>query len=290
MPKHKHPKKNQYIRTAMKDQNNNPESSIVIPIAIVAQCTGLSPKSIYRKLPLTRIPPKQEGVLLSNLIEFLIKNNRPSRDPSYIRKRIQVTLGNLSIPPVKQEKWNRRVLTPDEFLKLAAAVKPQFRASIVLQALCGFRPKEVAPLAFKGMHRYEKRGISHEDFDWEHNAILVPAYLAKSRYSRIVPILPGVTEWLEWAGVRPGQTGPVCGNMGIAGETTRLGHAVLKFRWSQYTLRHSYLHYRSAVISSLDQVDDEMGSSAAILNKKYHIPCTREEGEAWFNMRPSDIP
>ena len=288
MPKHKQPKKTQYIHTAMKDQNNNPESSIVSPIAIVAQCTGLSPKSIYRKLPLTRISLDQQGVLLSNLIEFLIKNNRPSKDPSDIRKRIQVTLGNLSIPPVKQEKWDRRVLTPDEFLKLAAAVQPRFRASIVLQALCGFRPKEVAPLVFKGMHRNEKRGISHEDFDWEHNAIRVPAYLAKTRYSRIVPILPGVTEWLEWAGVRPGQTGPVCGNMGIAGETTRLGHAVFKARWSENTMRLSYIYYRYAVIRSLDQVAVEIGSSVAMLMK--NIPRPREEGEAWFNMRPSDIP
>lgn len=290
MPKHKHPKKNQYIRTAMKDQNNNPESSIVIPIAIVAQCTGLSPKSIYRKLPLTRISPKQEGVLLSNLIEFLIKNNRPSKDPSDIRKRIQVTLGNLSIPPVKQEKWNRRVLTPDEFLKLAAAVKPQFRASIVLQALCGFRPKEVAPLVFKGMHRNEKRGISHEDFDWEHNAIRVPAYLAKTGYSRIVPIVPGVTEWLEWADVRPGQTGPICGKMIIAGETARLGLAVFKTRWPQIAMRYSYGYYRYAVIRTLDQVAEEMGSSVTMLGKHYNNPRAREEGEAWFNMRPSDIP
>ncbi len=193
------------------------------------------------------------------------------------------------IPPVKTEKCERRVLTRDEFLALAAAVLPQFRGSIVLQGLCGFRPEEVSPPGRKGMSKKSKRGIFREEFDWEYNAIRVPDPVAKTGYSRIVPILPGINEWLEWAGIRPGQTGPICENMVVAGETKRLGLEVFKTGWPQDALRHSYGSYRNAVIRSLDQVAEEMGSSVAMLRKHYHNPKAREEGEAWFAMRPADI-
>jgi hypothetical protein len=193
------------------------------------------------------------------------------------------------IPPVKSEKCERRVLTPNEFFALARAIQPQFRGTIVLQGLCGFRPEEVSPPHRKGMSKKFKRGIFREEFDWEYNVIRVPDPVAKTGYSRIVPILPGVSEWLEWAGIRPNQTGTVCDNMVLAGETARLGIEVFKTGWPKDALRHSYGSYRNAIIRSLDQVAEEMGSSVAMLRKHYHNPRAREEGEAWFEMRPSDL-
>ncbi len=193
------------------------------------------------------------------------------------------------IPNVKLEKGKRHVLTPEEFLALAAAIKPEFRGSIVLQAFCGMRPEEVAPPARKGMSKKSKRGILREELDWTYKVIRIPEEVSKTNFPRIVPILPGVEEWLEWAGIKPGQTGPICENLVTAGETIRLGKEVFESGWPQDALRHSFGSYRNAVIRSLDQVADEMGNSVGMLKRHYHNPKAKEEGEAWFAMRPSDL-
>jgi hypothetical protein len=49
----------------------------VIPTAMVAQCTGLSPKSVQRKFPITMISTQKQGVLLKTLREYMAKNTRP---------------------------------------------------------------------------------------------------------------------------------------------------------------------------------------------------------------------
>ena len=50
---------------------------IVIPTATVAQCTGLSPRSVQRKFPITELSKQKQGVLLKTLREYLAKNTRP---------------------------------------------------------------------------------------------------------------------------------------------------------------------------------------------------------------------
>jgi len=48
----------------------------VIPTAMVAQCTGLSPRSVQRKFPITTISAQKQGVLLKTLREYLTTNTR----------------------------------------------------------------------------------------------------------------------------------------------------------------------------------------------------------------------
>ena len=194
------------------------------------------------------------------------------------------------LPRAAPEKHERRVLTPEEFKALAAAILPRFRSNIVLQAFCGFRPEEVAPPKRKGMSKKSKRGIRREEIDWQFNVIRVPEEVTKTGFPRNVPLLPAAREWLEWAGVRPGQTGPVCDeNLVEAGETARLGREVFETGWPQDALRHSYGSYRNAMIRSLMQVAEEMGTSETMMKKHYHNPKTKEEGEAWFGMLTTDL-
>lgn len=55
----------------------NLDEIIVIPTATVAQCTGLSPKSVQRKFPITALSPQKQGVILKTLREYIAKNTRP---------------------------------------------------------------------------------------------------------------------------------------------------------------------------------------------------------------------
>ncbi len=61
----------------VRQMNFDPEELIVIPTATVTQCTGLQPKSVPRRLPITTVSTKKKGVLLSTLREFLRNNTRP---------------------------------------------------------------------------------------------------------------------------------------------------------------------------------------------------------------------
>lgn len=192
------------------------------------------------------------------------------------------------LPPVSAEKLNRRILIPNEFLALAKAIHPQYRGAIVLQAFCGMRPEETAPPTKEGAKKKNKRGIWAEELDWNDNCIRIPAEVSKTGFPRITPLLPAARAWLEWAGVHPGSTGPVCeSNLAEYGETLRLGKDVFKTGWPQDALRHSYGSYRNAIIRNLPQVAEEMGTSESMLKKHYHNPRSKEEGEAWFALRPS---
>jgi hypothetical protein len=55
----------------------NLDEIIVIPTATVAQCTGLSPKSVQRKFPITALSKQKQGVILKTLREYMAKNTRP---------------------------------------------------------------------------------------------------------------------------------------------------------------------------------------------------------------------
>ena len=60
----------------IKQINLDPAELIVIPTATVAQWTGLSPKSVQRRFPITIISTQKQGVLLSTFQEYLKKNTR----------------------------------------------------------------------------------------------------------------------------------------------------------------------------------------------------------------------
>lgn len=49
---------------------------IVIPTSTVAQLTGLPPKSVSNKFPITEMSSQRRGVLLKTLRDYLQKNTR----------------------------------------------------------------------------------------------------------------------------------------------------------------------------------------------------------------------
>lgn len=182
------------------------------------------------------------------------------------------------------------VLTPAGLLRLAEEIEPAWRPWLVLGAFCGLRPEEVAPCQVGARSRRDKRGLRCEEIDWTFRVVRVPGEVSKVKRPRNVPLTEAALEWLAWAGLEQGQTGPVClVNPTDAGETKRLGKVVFGSGWPQDVLRHSYASYRNAMVRSLPQVAEEMGTSVDILHRHYHNPKTAEEGAAWFSLRPAAI-
>jgi integrase len=194
------------------------------------------------------------------------------------------------LPRVDLEPCERRVLTSGEVLAVLAKVGVEWRPWVVLGAFCGLRPEEISPVMGKVKTRRGKRGLRCEEIDWQFNVIRLPAEVSKINTPRHVPLLPAARAWLEWAGIRPGMVGAVCGvNPTEAGETLRLGKVVFKDGWPQDALRHSYGSMRNAVLRNLPQVAEEMGTSETMLRRHYHNPRTSEEGAEWFGLRPGMI-
>ncbi len=194
------------------------------------------------------------------------------------------------LPRVKLGLCKRRVLTPGEFLKVAGHIRPEWRPWAVLGAFCGLRPEEVAPTQKKGASKKGKRGIRCEEIDFTFKVIRLPEEVSKTGAPRLIPLNDAALAWLDWAGIKPGMTGPVClRNPSEEDETARLGIEVFGDGWPQDALRHTYGSMRNAELRNLPQVAEEMGTSEGMLRKHYHNPRTKEEGAEWFALRPEMI-
>jgi integrase len=156
----------------------------------------------------------------------------------------------------------------------------------VLGAFAGLRPEEIAPPTKAGAKKRDKRGLACEDIDWRFSAVMVPAEVSKVDTPRRVPMSDALRAGLEWAGIRPGMTGPVClKNPVEERELFRLGKLLFGAAgWPKNALRHSYGSYRNAVIRDLPRLAEEMGTSVGMLNHRYHNPQPEELGEAWFGL------
>lgn len=57
--------------------NFDPEELMVIATATVSQLTGMSPKTVGRKLPITELSKQKQGVQLSTLKKYIKDNTKP---------------------------------------------------------------------------------------------------------------------------------------------------------------------------------------------------------------------
>lgn len=224
---------------------------------------------------------KDERAYVVELWKWFQREGIAGREPVTVAERL---------PMVAREEVGRRVLTPDELTRLLAAVAAPWRAWIVLGAFAGMRPQEICPAAEK---RRGKRGLHCQEIDWQFNVIRLPACVSKGgKRARIIPMSDALKAGLEWAGIKAGRVGAVVTvDPAKAGELQRLGKEVFgKEGWPQDALRHSYGSYRNAVVRSLEQVAEEMGTSVAMLHQHYHNPKAEAEGVEWFALRPATDP
>ncbi len=210
---------------------------------------------------------------------WCLREGIAGREPVTVAERLDL---------VASEDMDRRVLTPKELKSLMGAIGEEWRAWLVLGAFAGLRPEEIAPASNK---RKGKRGLLKEEIDWRFSVIRLPACVSKVNRPRNIPMSDALKAGLQWANVQQGQKGPVCANNpAVARELSRLGKEVFKDGWPKDALRHSYGSYRNAILRSLDQVAEEMGTSIAMLHRHYHNPKAEEEGNQWFDVRPETVP
>lgn len=223
---------------------------------------------------------KRKSDIRANLVQFwrwARKQRLIGPEPDTVPDRLQEFGSEI--------KGSLRILTAAEFKQLEEHILPEFRAWLVLGCFAGLRPGEIHPGPVK---KSAKRGLRCEEIDWQFSVIRLPAVVSKGgKRSRNIPISPALREYLQWAGIKPGMTGPVCmENPSHTRELARLGKLLFNGAWPQNSCRHSFGSYRNAILRNLPQVAEEMGSSPAMLHAHYHNPQPEQLGKSWFELRP----
>lgn len=226
------------------------------------------------------LSPKTQRDLRAVLVQFwrwALRQGIAGSDPVTAADRLPNVRG---IP-----SGTKRILTLGELRAVLGAIEREYRAWVVLGAFAGLRPEEIAPGPAK---KASKRGLRCEEIDWEFGVIRVPAEVSKVNRPRIIPMSDALRAGLQWADIGPGMTGKVClRNPSHTRELARLGKLLFQGSWPQDALRHSFGSYRNALLRSLDQVAEEMGTSVAMLHRHYHNPQPEELGASWFDWRPA---
>jgi len=165
-----------------------------------------------------------------------------------------------------------------KLLEVAQATDPQIIVPIVLGAFAGIRPTE----AWK---------MDWSMIKWDRQIVDVPASIAKTADWREVPISPNLREWL--APYRK-EKGPVFAGRqaNLIARISAAGKAIGVTEWPEDVLRHSYGSFHYAATENVEATIARMGhkSGLQIFFKHYRNRRSKEEGKAYFEIRPQLVP
>jgi integrase len=155
-------------------------------------------------------------------------------------------------------------------------------------------PEYLAPLAiagFAGLRRSEIHAQLWEDVDLATLHIRVTVAKRNTPAKRLVEIAPAAREWLMLV---PERTGRVCPNASIdrirniARTAKDAGDNALFPPIPDNAFRHSFISHRVAATGDIPRTSLEAGNSVKIVNQHYRQLVKRQDGEAWFAIRPGD--
>jgi integrase len=191
------------------------------------------------------------------------------------------------------------VYTPQEMLALLGACRDSElsskfvnKAHLAKREAIGFGPQKalrpfLAIAAFSGMRSAEIRRLRWEQIGTDSGKYIeVKSENAKMRERRLIPMTENLKAWL----------GPCMKNSGpvwpYAASTLMHALFVLSERagvlWKRNALRHSYISYRVATTSNVEETSLEAGNSPDIIFKHYRAVVTSEAAAAWFSIMPGD--
>lgn len=167
------------------------------------------------------------------------------------------------------------IISPDTFGKLLEKVRaktPEDLPALVLAGFCGLRRGEV-------------HGQTWADVNLKEKHVRVTKAKRGTPARRLVPLSDAAIEWLMLA---PDRTEDVCSGMAID-RVRKLGIDA-KFTLPDNCLRHSYISHRVAETGNVPQTSLDAGNSVQIIHRHYRELVTKDEGAAWFAIKPKEKP
>jgi integrase len=165
------------------------------------------------------------------------------------------------------------VISSDVFRKLLAHFKAEhseYLGALVVAGFCGLRRAEV-------------HAQQWADINIERGFVRISKAKRNTPSMRLVSLSPAAIEWLLLCKNRKGA---LCSNLAI--DRIRDIARAAKFVLPDNAFRHSFISHRVAHTGDVAACALEAGNSPQIIFQHYRELFTKAEGEAWFNVRPSD--
>jgi integrase len=211
-----------------------------------------------------------------NLRASIVSLFRWARRMSYLPDR---TTEAEKVEPIEKASGQPNILLPAQMRTLLDNVLEDYLPWLCIAGFAGIRSQEIAP-----DRKSKKSPLMWEDFDWQHQVIIVRTQTSKTKEEREVPLLPNLAEWLApWRYAK----GPVLGNcprQPSDRETARLGKLI--GGWKHNALRDSFCSYYTAITKNVAQTSYVMGNSVAMVKRSYHRRQPIEAAQEWFDIRP----
>lgn len=165
-----------------------------------------------------------------------------------------------------------------KLLRLVHAEAPQHLAALVLAGFCGIRCDEI-----HGKRHDRAQRQAWEDVFIDRGFVRVTNAKQNTAAWRHVPLCPAAVAWLRLCTEE--KAGFVCEPIAVE-KVRRLGQEK-GLKLPPNCFRHSFISCRVAALDgNKPQVATEAGNSVAKIDRRYRVPLTKEEGQAWFEVLP----
>jgi integrase len=199
---------------------------------------------------------------------------RWSRDQGYLPRNAQTEAELTS--RAKEAALEIGITDAQTYFNLLCMLRdrhPHYLAAGVLAGLCGMRRVEVHGQLWKDIHLEKK-------------FVRVSAAKTGTPAKRHVTLCDAAIEWLLLCEKNP--TGEVCLGSTMVIDRIRFIGKKNSLDLPANCFRHSYISCRVAATGEVDRTALEAGTSARMIHKHYRELVTKEEGEDWFSISPTN--
>ncbi len=169
------------------------------------------------------------------------------------------------------------IFTPTEIRRLLAAAPETFVPALALGAFAGLRSAEIERIDWQEIH-LDRRFI---DLDAEKT---------KTDFTRLIPITDNLAAWLAPYAKPAGKVWPHSHAYFYEAQRETAKRTKTKdlpaVEWKHNALRHSFISYRVAATSNMNQVAIEAGNSVAMIKRNYNKPQLEAAAKEWFAVVP----
>lgn len=159
---------------------------------------------------------------------------------------------------------------------------PNLLGAVVLAGFCGIRSDEI-----HGKRTDRAVRQLWADVHLDRDVVQVSVAKTNTPAWRLVPLCAAAIEWLKVARALNPNDVEVCEAAGM--ERARKIAIEAKFDLPDNCFRHSFISHRVAQTQDKPKVALEAGNSVKEIDRRYRVPLTQTEGDAWFGLSVSRV-
>lgn len=169
------------------------------------------------------------------------------------------------------------IFTPEQFDALLMHTRHNHDAQAVL--IIG---------GMAGVRRAELQRMTWACWDREHNNLVLPPSITKTKRRRICSLEPAAQEWLAVLSEGKLPTDPIQKFCRSVSNCISAAAKAAGFEWAANGLRHSYVSYHMELHDNAALTAKNAGHSVAVLEQNYLQLTNKAAATKWFGVRPTE--